>query len=136
MDEEIPDHRLTALLQALDQVLQSSASGRRTLKRERPHRRKKGDAPELHTARVMQAVYAEAARQDDLEAPLAGALTYYELRARTRLSEWNLGIALCTLISYERRLRTRDEGTGRIYFLPARERTRLRNEKLERRAAA
>lgn len=116
--------RLIEIERALDKALyDATRSHYHFLQRDRYA---PANAPASHTTLVMSAIYEEAARQNDLTAPLAGALSFNELSARTNLTEENLDRALWTLIVEQKRLRTRDEGSGRFYFLPALTRKMLR----------
>lgn len=125
MDIEIPDQRLVDLEQALDELLDKETR----LQFHQVTRRRlrlQPEAPEIHISRVMKAVYSEAAHHGDLAAPLAGALTFYELRALTQLGEEDLSRALDAVVGD--RLRTRFDAVAerRIYFLPALQRGLLR----------
>jgi hypothetical protein len=125
MMDEVPDHRLVELEKALDEVLEAET---------RPHfyhtklgkRRVRVKAPNLHTTRVMRAFYSEAALRGDLSAPLAGALSFYQLKELTNLKDDDLDRALNILVGD--RLRTRFDSVAnyRIYFLPALQRSLLR----------
>jgi hypothetical protein len=46
-------------------------------------------------------------------------MTFYQLLAATKLTERELDLAISELILNQRRLRSRDEGLGRVYFLPS-----------------
>lgn len=131
MFDELSSERLEELERAIDQNLYDSA--RSLCNFLQTPKYAPADAPGYHTALVMRAIYAEAAQQGDLLAPLAGALSFHELMARTGLDAENLERALWTLIVEEKRLRTRDEGAGRIYFLPTLTRKMLKQALLRSR---
>jgi hypothetical protein len=113
----VSDERIISLERALDEAL--SLGTRPRYCHVRHGRVAPPLSPESHTSLVMRALYREAAAQGDLVAPLAGAMTFYQLLAATKLTGRDLDLAINELILNQRRLRSRDEGLGRVYFLPA-----------------
>lgn len=84
---------------------------------------------------VYGVLIAEAGRVPDCSEIESAALTYGQIKERTKLTHDALGLALNELISNLNRLRTRDDGGRRIYFLPGEKRMIIQTKK-SRRAAA
>lgn len=124
--------RVKTLIKALDHVLTPRKRRRRAARTSPLRSIKKQTEKAAHYAKPehlsrVRAALIEAAREARGSAPSDSGLEWEQLKEATKLSDTQLGLALSELIP--KQVRSRHEGGGRIYFLPAGVRSALLREK-------
>ncbi len=117
---------IEARVDALDSLLDGVLNEKSASELAREHCRMcglKGSAAMRHRAALAKRYHASRAENAVLQAVRGGARTWKQIQILADLDDDTLGFALSNLIPS--RLKTRDEGDGRYYFLP-RDQRRLR----------